>query len=138
MAENPQEFDLSNMDKYKDDTNHNTLGRMKSEVGEGVILEWCALNPKCYSYRYLEKSKVKENKKAKGISMPVVDKTMEFSDYRRVCETNNPQTRPIYNIRSFNQSIFTTLEDKQALSPFYDKMLLLNATDCCPYGFNPA
>jgi hypothetical protein len=60
---------------------------------------------------------------------------MEFSDYRRVCESNNPQTRPIYNIRSFNQQIFTTLEDKQALSPFYDKMKLLDAISCQPYGY---
>ena len=91
MSENPDEFDLSNMKKYKSNANYNTLGKMKSEVGENIITEFCALNPKTYCYRYLVEDKIKENKKAKGVSMPVVDKTIQFNDYQTVMESNKPE-----------------------------------------------
>jgi len=133
MHQNPQEFDLSNMDKYKDQTNYNVLGKMKSEVKYNMLVEWLALNPKCYSYRYLVDGKVKESQRAKGLSMPVVDKTIEFNDYHDVMTTAEPQTRQIYNIQSFNQQLFTTFEDKQALSPFMDKARLLDAINTEPY-----
>ena len=68
--------------------------------------------------------------------MPVVDKTMQFPDYHDVMTTTKPQSRKKnYNIRSFNQQLFTTLEEKQALTPFYDKLRLLDAINCEPYGF---
>ena len=122
------------MNKHKDKSNYNVLGKFKSEVGENIITEFCSLNPKCYAYRYLVEDKTKENKKAKGISMPVVEQTMQFSDYHDVMTTTEPQSRKTYNIRPFNQQLFTALEEKQSLSPFYDKMRLLDAINCEPYG----
>ena len=60
---------------------------------------------------------------------------MTFSDYKRVLDSNQPQTRTIYGIRSFNQQLFTTCEDKIVLTSFYDKMVLVNSIDCLPFGF---
>ena len=37
MSEHPDEFDLSNMNKYKRYVIYNTLGKMKSEVGENIV-----------------------------------------------------------------------------------------------------
>ena len=106
---------------------------MKNETGSKVITEFLALSPKNYPYKYAEK----ETKKAKGVSLSVSEKTMDFEDYHRVLESNNSQTRPIYGIRSFNQQLFTTCEDKVVLSSFYDKMKMLTSIDCEPFGFNP-
>jgi hypothetical protein len=131
MTENDEEFDLSNMRGKSAHHNNGVLGKMKSEVADKIITEFVALNPKCYAYRYCEK----EEKKAKGVSLAVSEKTMEFSDYKRVLDSNQIQTRPIYGIRSFNQQLFTTLEDKVVLNSFYDKMKMLDAVNCEPFGY---
>ena len=69
--------------------------------------------------------------------MPVVDKMIQFNDYQKVMESNKPEKRPVYSIQSFNQQLFTCLEDKVALSSFLDKARMLNAIDTEPYGYNP-
>ena len=98
-----------------------------------IITEILALSPKSYSYKYCEK----EIKKAKGVSLSVSDKTMEFAEYKRVLDSNQGQNRIIYGIRSFNQQLYTTCEDKIVLTSFHDKMAMLNSTDCEPFGFVP-
>ena len=80
---------------------------MKSEVGENIITEFCAINAKCYSYRYLVEEK-KENKTSKGVIMPVVDKTMDFNHYQKVLESNKPETRFIHSINKFYPTIIYT------------------------------
>ena len=137
MAQNPAEFDLSNMVKHKSNANYNVLGKLKSEVSDNIITEFLALSPKCYSYRYLVEGKTKESKKAKGISMSVVDKTIKYDDYHEVLTTEESQTRKIYGIRSFNQQLFTVMENKVALTPFYDKMQMIDEIKCEPYGYSP-
>ena len=107
------------------------LGKFKSEVGSAIITEFVALSPKSYCYKYCSK----EVKKAKGVSLSVSEKTMDFSDYKRVLASNQSQTRTIYGIRSFNQQLFTTVEDKVVLTSFYDKLCMLNSIDCLPFGF---
>jgi len=132
--ENSDEFDLSNLTgKFKKDDNNNILGKFKNETGSKVITEFLALSPKSYSYKYCEK----EVKKAKGVAFPVSEKTMSFNDYHRVLDSNQGQTRPIYSIRSFNQTIYTYVEDKIVLTSWYDKMCLLDSVNCQPFGYNP-
>ena len=132
MSENPEEFDLSNSTgKYKKEENNGVLGKMKNETGNKVIIEFLALSPKSYCYKYAEK----EVKKAKGVSLSVSEKTMEFNDYHRVLNSNNSQTRPIYGIRSFNQQLFTTCEDKVVSNSFYDKLKMLDSINCEPFGY---
>jgi hypothetical protein len=62
---------------------------------------------------------------------------MAFADYKNVMDTNIIQTRPIYGIRSFNQQLFTTYENKVVLNSFYDKMIMVDSINCLPYGYNP-
>ena len=52
------------------------LGEFKSEVGWKIITDFQALSPTSYCYKYCEK----EVKKARGVSLAVSDKTMEFAD----------------------------------------------------------
>ena len=60
---------------------------------------------------------------------------MEAADYKRVLDSNVSQTRTIYGIRSFNQQLYTTCEDKVVLSSFYDKMKLIDSINCEPFGY---
>ena len=60
---------------------------------------------------------------------------MDFADYKRVLDSNKTQTRTIYGIRSFNQQLYTTVEDKIVLTSFYDKFKMLNSIDNEPFGF---
>jgi hypothetical protein len=78
---------------------------------------------------------LQEVKKAKGVSLSISEKTMDFADYKRVLDSNQSQTRTIYGIRSFNQQLFTTVEDKVVLTSFYDKFRMLNSIDNEPFGF---
>jgi hypothetical protein len=107
------------------------LGKFKSEVGSKIITEFVALSPKSYSYRYGNK----EIEKAKGVSFSVSDKTIQTADYKRVLDSNQGQTRTIYGIRSFNQQLYTTCEDKVVLSSFYDKLKMIDSINCQPFGF---
>ena len=135
VLDNEDEFDLSEMDKrHRSEKNTNVLGKFKSEVGSKIITEFVALSPKSYSYKYSSE----EVKKFKGVSLAVSEKTMAFSDYKRVLDSNRTQTRTIYGIRSFNQQLYTTVEGKVVLSSFYDKFVMLNSIDCEPFGFTSA
>ena len=132
MKEHEEEFDLSNLTgKWKSTKNESVLGKMKNEVGDKIITEFVALSPKSYAYKYCEK----EVKKAKGVSLSVSEKTMDFNDYKRVLDSNKSQTRKITGIRSFNQQIFTHVEDKVVLNSFYDKMKMVDSINCLPFGF---
>ena len=135
VLDNEDEFDLSEIEKkHRSEKNTNVLGKFKSEVGSAIITEFVALSPKSYCYKYC----AKEVKKAKGVSLAISEKTMQFSDYKRVLDSNQIQTRTIYGIRSFNQQLYTTVEDKVVLSSFYDKFKMLNSIDCEPFGFTLA
>lgn len=100
-------------------------------MGSKIITEFVALRPKSYYYKYCDK----EVRKCKGVSLTVSDKTMAFSDYKRVMDSNKTQIRTIYGIRSFNQQLFTTCEDKLVLSSFYGKMVLVDSVYCVSFGF---
>ena len=130
--ENEDEFDLSEMTgKLKSMKNVNVLGKFKSEVGSKIITEFVGLSPKSYCYKYCDK----EIKKAKGVSLAISEKTMDCADYKRVLDSNQTQTRTIYGIRSFNQQLYTTCEDKIVLSSFYDKFEMIDSINCLPFGF---
>jgi hypothetical protein len=132
FLENEDEFDLSEMDKtIRSNKNANVLDKFKSEVGSKIITEFVALSPKSYCYKY-SSEKVK---KAKGVSLAISEKTMAFSDYKRVLDSDQIQTRTIYGIRSFNQQLFTTCEDKVVLTSFYDKFRMIDSINCEPFGF---
>ena len=76
-------------------------------------------------------------KNCDGVSLAVSDKTTDFSDFKRVLDSNQSQTRTIYWIRSFNQQLFSTAKDNIVLTSYYDKMKLIDPINCEPCGFNP-
>ena len=101
------------------------------------MTEFLSLNPKCYAYRYLtlDTNKIKENKKAKGVSNVIVEKTLPFSVYKNTLDTDETVRREITGIRSFNQELFTTSNMKDCLGSYYDKMRMINKLECEPFGY---
>ena len=64
-----------------------------------------------------------ENKKVlKGVSKVVVKKEITHENYIDVLTTNIPLTKNITSIRSHNQQLYTTAQNKVALTSYYDKM----------------
>ena len=132
MKDHEEEFDLSNLTgKWKSTKNESVLCKMKNEVGDKIITEFVALSPTSYAYKYCEK----EVKKAKGVSLSVSEKTMDFQNHKRVLDSNNSQKREIHGIRSFSQQIFIHVEDKVVFHSFYDKMKMVDSINCLPFAF---
>ena len=140
QKENEDEcFDLSDSKRpdLRSDTNKKKLGYFKDELHSQILTEFLALNPKCYAYRYLtlDTNIIKENKKAKGVSNVIVEKTLPFSVYKNTLDTDETVRRESTGIRSFNQELFTTSNMKDCLSSYYDKMKMINKVDCEPFGY---
>ena len=53
--QNREHFDLSDSfnDHMRDNTNENVLGKAKDETKHLPIVDFIALNPKCYSFNHL-------------------------------------------------------------------------------------
>ena len=140
MRENEEDyFDMSDSKRpdLQSDKNKKKLGFFKDELNSQILTEFLALNPKCYAYRYLtlDTNKIKESKKAKGVSNVIVEKTLPFSVYKNTLDTDEIVRREVTGIRSFNQELFTTSNMKDCLSSYYDKMMMINKIDCVPFGY---
>ena len=59
--------------------NKKVLGLMKDELGGGIITEFVALRPKAYSYKTNDNI---ELKKAKGTKKCIINKMLNFNDYK--------------------------------------------------------
>jgi hypothetical protein len=139
IKNNKQHFDLSDAvrDDMKDNTNKKVLGKFKDELNSCIMTEFLALNPKVYSYNYLDENEtIKNSKKAKGVSKAVVKKNITFKDYETTLNSNESCVRDVVGIRSFNHQLFTVKNQKIALSSWYDKMVMVNEIDCEPFGYN--
>ena len=82
-------------------------------------------------------NKTTSKKVLKGISKSVVKNQIKTEDYvhtQKTCETLN---RTSISIRSFNHEIYTYKQEKKALTAYYDKMVMINETDCVPFGYDP-
>ena len=144
MRANWTHFDTSDskVSRLKDAQHKKKLGKFKDGLNSQVMLEWIALNPKTYAYKYQtisfenrEENEIIEKQKAKGVSMATVKKTLPFKVYKKVIETNEIARRNITNIGSFNQQLFTFTTDKIALNSFYDQMKMIDKINCGPFGF---
>jgi hypothetical protein len=157
--ENKEYFDFSDSLRpdLQDDTNKKVLGKFKDEINSLPIQEVTALNPKVYSivHQNLKKDiqkkinkklitfndikpldfEMKNKKTCKGVSKVVVDKEINNDDYKNVLNTNSILRKDVISIRSFNHEVFTTLENKVALTSFYDKMRLESPIECVPFGY---
>ena len=144
IKNNKQYFDLSDSLRpdLKDNTNKKVYEKMKDELKSLPMTDFVALNPKTKSFKYQKLDDTKKiiiaNKKTlKGVSTVVVDKNITHEDYERVRVTNIPLHRDIVRIESKDHQLYTIVQPKVALTSFYDKMKLMNANDCIPYGYNP-
>jgi hypothetical protein len=140
IKNNKHHFDLSESERpdLKDNTNKKVLGIFKDENSWLIIKEWLALNPKVYSYIYqylLDSDEVKNKKTLKGVSKTVVKKEIDHKDYVHVLETNEKIDKTVTSIRSFNHQLFTYVQNKTALTSFYDKMVMTDSNTCVPFGY---
>ena len=140
MQEHEDEcFDLSDSKRtdLRSDENNKKLIGLKDELNSQILTEFIALSPKCYDYRYLtlDTNEIKENKKAKGVSNVIVQKTLPCSVYINTLDTDKTVRREITGIRSFNLELFTTSSMKDCSGSYYDTMKMLNNIECNPFGY---
>ena len=144
IKNNKHHFDLSDSLRpdLKDNTNKKVIGKYKDEMNSLLIAEFIALNPKVYSVIYQtiddDNNIVAKNKKVlKGISKVVVEKQIKHDNYEHTLEKNELLTKTVTIIRSFDHQLFTYVEEKTALTPYYDKMVMDDKINCTPFGYNP-
>ena len=102
--------------------NKKVPGMFKDEAGGKVIAEFVGLRAKLYSYRMHSGS---EEKRAKGIKKPVIEKKITFDDYKRCLFSEEPQTRTMRVIRSYKHEVYTEEVNKVALDSQDDKRIIL-------------
>ena len=71
----------------------------------------------------------------KGVSKVVVKKQITHEDYTKVLTTNEPISKTVTSIRSFDHQLYTFRQDKVALTSFNDKMIMVDSNTCVPYGY---
>jgi hypothetical protein len=140
IKNNKNHFDLSESERpdLKNNTNKKVLGKFKDENNSLLITEFLALNPKVYSFKYqheLESTETKNKKTLKGVSKTVVKKEIDHKDYVNVLETDKKIDKTVTSIRSFNHQLFTYVQNKTALTSYYDKMMMLDNNTCVPFGY---
>ena len=140
IKNNKNYFDLSESLRpdLKDNTNKKVLGKFKDENNSLLITDFLALNPKVYSFKYqdkLDSQEVKNKKTLKGVSKVVVKKEIKHQDYETVLNTDKPINKTVTSIRSFNHQLFTYVQNKTALTSYYDKMKMTDRNTCIPFGY---
>lgn len=122
-------FDTSN---YKKDNrfdiipkNKKVPGLFKDELGGNILLEFVGLRSKLYSI----KTSNSEIKKAKGVKKNVTKK-LRFSDYVNVLSTGDEIRGRNVLFRSIKHEIFTTEQNKVALSRKDDKRFITKDNIC--------
>ena len=101
--------------------NKKVVGRMKDELGGGIITEFFALRPKAYSYRTDD---LVELKKAKGTRKCVVKKMLGFDDYKKCLFEKEKFLKSQQRFKSENHSVYTECIIKIALSCDEDKRIV--------------
>ena len=84
--------------------NENVLGMFKDEAAGRCIEEFVGLRPKLYSYKMFEGN---ENKRCKGITKSVINKSITHEDYKNCLFTGKEQLRKMNVIRSYKHEVYT-------------------------------
>lgn len=105
--------------------NKKVVGKMKDEMNGSIISEFVSLQPKVYSYSYIENGENKENKKAKGVKKSVI-KDLKFETYKDVLFNQKEIYKTQYLICSKSHKISTIKQEKKALSYKDDKRFILD------------
>jgi hypothetical protein len=116
-------FEIEGCLKAKHD-NKKKLGTFKDEMGgHNVIREAVALRSKMYSLMVENKNDIK---RCKGISRHTVEKILSHQDYVN-CLRGNPTVRvTTAKITNLNHELFTSRQEKLALSAYDDKRYVLD------------
>ena len=113
--------------------NKKVLGLMKDELGGGIITEFVALRPKAYSYKTEYNV---ELKKAKGTKKCVINKMLNFNDYKNCLFDNRKVLRSQQRFKSENHSVYTENINKIALSCNDDKRFVTtDGIESYSYGY---
>ena len=113
--------------------NKKVLGLMKDELGGGIITEFVALRPKAYSYKTEDKV---ELKKAKGTKKCIINKMLNFNDYKNCLFDNVKVLRSQQRFKSENHIVYTENINKIALSCNDDKRFVAtDGIESYPYGY---
>ena len=80
-----------------------------------------------------------EEKKAKRVKKTVIEKKITFDDYKSCLFSEEPQTRTMNVIRSYNHEVYTEEVNKVALDSHDDKRIILEDKICThAIGYNSA
>jgi hypothetical protein len=132
MVDNKEKFDMSEMVRFKDETNKKVIGKFKDETNGNPIKEIIGLRSKMYSIKCHDD---KQKAAAKGINKHVRNKELKHELYKRVL-VEGGQTRSKMNIiKSTNHHIYTEQINKVGLCAYDDKRYILaNGIDTLAYG----
>ena len=132
-------FDTSNYDKRDErplpiGKNKKVIGMFKDELGAKIMIEFCALRAKAYSYRLDDDA---ENKKAKGTKKCIVKRELTFKNHVDCLFNGEVIKRSQQMFRSNHHRIYTEEVNKIALSSNDDKRIqTFDKVTTYPYGTN--
>ena len=113
--------------------NKKIVGLMKDECSGEPMTEFVGLRSKMYSVRVNGEDKLK---KCKGVKYGVVQRTIQFDDYKRCLDENSVASRVQRTIVSREHCVYTIQQFKLALSLFNDKRYLIpeSKAETLPWG----
>ena len=121
MLQNKNEYDFSDYPKEHklyDETNKKVIGKMKDEVASVPISEYIGLRPKLYSVLRADEQVIK---KAKGTKKYVIEKQINFENYRDALFNKKKYTHSMNMLRSMHHNIYGLKVNKTTLSPLDTK-----------------
>ncbi|XP_022784021.1 uncharacterized protein LOC111324675 [Stylophora pistillata] len=121
-------FDTSNISEGHSSgiptgVNKKVIGMFKDEAGGKIIEEFVGLRAKLYSYRMFDDGE--EVKKCKGMKEGVVDRTINFDDYKKCLFSGVKQLRKMNTLRNRKHEMYMEEINKVALSADDDKRIVL-------------
>ena len=113
--------------------NKKVLGLMKDELGGGIITEFVALRPKAYSYKTEDNVELKKVKRTKKC---IINKMLNFNDYKNFLFDNVKVLRSQQRFKSENHIMYTENINKIALSCNDNKRFVAtDGIESYPYGY---
>ena len=128
--------DMNNMKEYYDCSeypkthplhsteNQAVTGKFKDECAGKIINELFGLKSKLYSLTI--EGETKEKKTTNGVEKCVIDKTLNFSDYKSILENKTQLIKDMNFIKSKHHKVSTINVSKICLSSFDNKRYILD------------
>ena len=133
MGEMADHFDTSDFPRdhpLYSELNKKVLGKFKDELNSIPIAEYIGLRPKMYTIL----TEKKEIKKAKGVTKSVLEKKINFDNYKDTLTNSNVQNHKMNMIRSQKHQIYGISVNKTTLSPL-DTKRYIAADKITTYAF---